>query len=61
MIHDPIIGELERLREQEMARYGYDPQRFFEALQEAQRRSKRAIEPTPSRATQDQSRHLTGE
>lgn len=47
MIHDPIIDELERLREQEMARHGNDPQRFFAALQEAQRKSTRPIQPAP--------------
>jgi hypothetical protein len=47
MIRDPIIEELERLREQEMARHGNDPQRFFAALQEAQRNSKRPIQPAP--------------
>lgn len=47
MIQDPIIDELERLREREMARYGNDPQRFFAALQEAQRQSTRPIEPAP--------------
>jgi hypothetical protein len=49
MIRDPIIEELERLREQEMARHGNDPQRFFAALQEAQRNSRRPIQPAPER------------
>lgn len=46
--NDPIIDELEHLRELEMARHGNDPQRFFEALQEAQRRSTRPIRSAPN-------------
>lgn len=51
-MHDPIVEEIRRIRQEHAARFNFDLDAIFEDLREKERQSKRKIVSRPPRPAQ---------
>jgi hypothetical protein len=47
MITDPIVDELDRLRAEQMARFNFDFESFFQDIKEQEKLLPQAVQPPP--------------